>query len=251
MGEYTNILNSFKVRDELNQDVWDIDSSGNATIKPEIRESLLRVANEFLEYLNLEIFIEDIYLTGSLCNYNLSQYSDFDLHLIVDNQSFPEVTKELYKELFDLKKILFNTDHEIKIKGYTVEVYVQDVNEEHTSDGVFSLLFNEWVSKPSKTTKKLNKNTLVKKVDSWMNKIETIIRLANKEKDLEESLQIIKDFKKKLKEYRKSGLEKGGEFSYENLTFKFLRRNQYIKKLFDLEKKLTTDRLSTEQFIDL
>ena len=64
MGEYTNILNSFKVRDELNQDVWDIDSSGNATIKPEIRESLLRVANEFLEYLNLEIFIEDIYLTG-------------------------------------------------------------------------------------------------------------------------------------------------------------------------------------------
>ena len=84
-----------------------------------------------------------------------------------------------------------------------------------------------------------------------MNKIETIIKLANKEKDLEESLQIIKDFKKKLKEYRKSGLEKGGEFSYENLTFKFLRRNNYIKKLFDLEKKLTTDRLSTEQTIDL
>ena len=251
MGEYTNILNSFEVRDELNNDIWNIDSSGKATIKPEIRESLLRIANEFLEYISLEVFVEDIYLTGSLANYNWSQYSDFDLHLIIDYKSFPEVTKDLYKELFDLKKILFNTDHEIKVKKYTVEVYVQDINEEHTSDGVFSLLFNEWVSKPSKTKKTLNKNTLVKKVDSWMNKIETIIKLANKEKDLEESLQIIKDFKKKLKEYRKSGLEKGGEFSYENLTFKFLRRNNYIKKLFDLEKKLTTDRLSTEQTIDL
>ena len=43
----------------------------------------------------------------------------------------------------------------------------------------------------------------------------------------------LKTFKEKLKNYRTAGLEKGGEFSYENLTFKFLRRNGYIDKIFN------------------
>ena len=40
--------------------------------------------------------------------------------------------------------------------------------------------------------------------------------------------------------------EKNGEYSYENLTFKFLRRNGYIQKLFDLKNKITDDILSLE-----
>ena len=41
----------------------------------------------------------------------------------------------------------------------------------------------------------------------------------------------IEDLKTKLKDYRKSGLDKDGELSYENLTFKFLRRNGMIEML--------------------
>jgi hypothetical protein len=45
---------------------------------------------------------------------------------------------------------------------------------------------------------------------------------------------------------RKAGLEKEGEFSAENITFKILRRNGYLKKLFDLKKRAVTKDLSLE-----
>ncbi len=50
-----------------------------------------------------------------------------------------------------------------------------------------------------------------------------------------------------LKEYRNNGLEREGEYSYENLVFKFLRRNGYIQKLFDFTNELVDKRLSLEQ----
>ena len=42
---------------------------------------------------------------------------------------------------------------------------------------------------------------------------------------------------KKIKEGRKAGLEKEGEFSIENLVFKLLRRNGYIQKIMDIRRK--------------
>jgi predicted nucleotidyltransferase len=52
--------------------------------------------------------ITDIVLTGSLSNYTWSKYSDFDLHVIINFLQFPESQRELYKELFNLKKILLS-----------------------------------------------------------------------------------------------------------------------------------------------
>jgi hypothetical protein len=52
--------------------------------------------------------------------------------------------------------------------------------------------------------------------------------------------------KDKLKEYRKSGLEKEGEYSYENLVFKFLRRSKIIEKLYDVVNKQSDKELSVE-----
>ena len=55
--------------------------------------------------------------------------------------------------------------------------------------------------------------------------------------------------KEKLKDYRKSGLEKDGELSYENLVFKFLRRSGHIEKLFDTANKEIDKELSVERTI--
>ena len=86
------------------------------------------IAEKFIDYLGDEIFVDDIHLTGSLANYNWSEFSDFDLHIIVDLQQY-ENQSELYKELFNLKKQVFNDKHNIKIFGYDVELYAQDVEE--------------------------------------------------------------------------------------------------------------------------
>ena len=52
--------------------------------------------------------------------------------------------------------------------------------------------------------------------------------------------EIIGDLKKiwnKIKEGRRSGLSKEGEYSVENLVFKLLRRNGYIGKIIDIRTK--------------
>jgi hypothetical protein len=46
---------------------------------------------------------------------------------------------------------------------------------------------------------------------------------------------------------RKSGLEKGGEFSIENLTFKYLRNNGHIGNLMKLRRDAIDKKLSLEK----
>ena len=55
------------------------------------------------------------------------------------------------------------------------------------------------------------------------------------------------DLYKRLKKFRQRGLESGGEYSYENLTFKLLRRNGYIGKLLDLKSTIIDKKLSIPQ----
>jgi hypothetical protein len=52
--------------------------------------------------------------------------------------------------------------------------------------------------------------------------------------------------KQKLKDYRKSGLEKEGEYSYENLVFKYLRRSKLLEKLYDTVSRQMDKELSVE-----
>jgi hypothetical protein len=59
----------------------------------------------------------------------------------------------------------------------------------------------------------------------------------------------LKKIKDKVKDYRQSGLEKDGEFSYENLVFKYLRRSGHIGKLFDEKTKIKDKELSVERTI--
>ena len=86
---------------------------------------------------------------------------------------------------------------------------------------------------------------LMSKAKSMMEKIDNLMETA-KEEEYEQAVKQIDKFKDQLKKYRSSGLEKDGEFSYENLVFKFLRRNGYIEKLFDFKNKLMDKNLSVE-----
>jgi len=244
-----SILKSFMVRDKLNPEIW-LTSKKESKMKPEIRERLLDIANQFVEFLDVPVFVDDVIMTGSLANYNWSNYSDVDLHIIVDFTQFPEEQIELFQKLFTLKKILFNTNHDITIKNFEVELYAQDEKEIHTSSGVYSVLYDEWITKPEKINVKVDNTVLMNKVKSWTEKIDEVIEDVKESNDLEKSKEIIDKLKKKLKDYRGEGLSGDGEFSYENLVFKFLRRNGYIEKLYNFEDKLIDKTLSLENSID-
>jgi len=243
-----NIISSFDVKDELNPTIWDNpDDPTNAVMKEDIRLQLIEIANKFIEFLDYDIFIQDITMTGSLSNYNWSEFSDIDLHIMYDfNESGNE--KELYKDLFKLKKTLFNSTHDITVKGYEVELYVQDINEPHISTGVYSVLFNEWLVEPTKEEVNINKKIITDKVEQWEDIIDLVIDdVEESDDDLETSLEKIQKVKDKLKIYRGCGLEKEGEYSYENLVFKYLRRNGYIQKLFDFQNDVIDNRLSLSE----
>jgi hypothetical protein len=247
MVDYENILSSFYIKDNLNSKIWTNPENPSETkMKEDIRLNLIEIADAFIDFLGYDIFIQDITMTGSLANYNWSNFSDIDLHIMYDyKESGPE--EELFKDLFKLKKTLFNSTHNITVKGYDVELYVQDINEPHYSTGVYSVLYDEWIEEPEKEKIKIDTDIIKDKVNQWTDLIDTLIDNADNNEDLEISVDKINDIKDRLKKYRQTGLEKEGEYSYENLVFKFLRRNGYIQKLFDFQNELLDKKLSLSQ----
>jgi predicted nucleotidyltransferase len=242
MNKFQQILNSFSIKKTLNPKIWENpEDPSKSTMVSEVKMALERIADEFIEYLGDDVFVDDVVLTGSLANFNWSEFSDFDLHIIVDLKQY-EDDSELYKELFNLKKQVFNDKHNIKIYGYDVELYAQDIEESHYASGVYSVMNNEWITKPKKFKLEIDKEVLKNKIDCWTEKIEKGI-----ESDETKTLDSIKE---KLKDYRKSGLEKDGELSYENLVFKFLRRSGHIQKLFDTSNDVIDKGLSIERKLE-
>lgn len=225
-------VKSFHIKDELNPKVWD-----GEEINQEVREQLLKIAQDFYEGVELEADVKDIILTGSLANYNWSEkYSDYDLHILIDFKDINEDV-ELVKKYVDSAKNVWNGLHDIKIAGYEVEVYIQDVNEEHKSSGIYSLLNDEWDVKPSKVDFEPDEEAIKEKAKSAMMMVDDLEKEVDEDK-YEKFQEKTKKVWDKIKNYRKSGLAtEGGEFSTGNLVFKLLRRNGYIEKILKLRRK--------------
>jgi hypothetical protein len=161
----------------------------------------------------------------------------------IDGDNDSPILQTIIKEFFDAKKNVWNEKHDIKIKGFDVEVYVQDVEEPHISSGVYSILHDKWEIEPKKETPNIDDRKILEKGEDFAKKIDQLIDLGLSN----EVLPKIELLRKKLKQFRQSGLESGGEYSYENLTFKLLRRNGYIDKLLKLKTDITDKKLSITQ----
>lgn len=231
-------IKSFHLHEELNSDIW----IGEA-LDENIREELVQIGKDYFDSIELDDEILDIILTGSLCGYNYSKYSDFDVHIIIDYEKVNPDLKLVKKYLAYTKK-LWSLQHNIYIKGYDIEVYCQDINETHVSNGQYSLLKNEWIKKPSKDNTIIDEKLINEKTELIMSIIDDIDKAYKNGEiysELEPQLKIIW---KKISDNRKAGLEKEGELSIENLVFKLLRRNGYIQKLMDLKIKIYDDQFN-------
>ena len=222
-------LDSFELNDELNPQIWMSENK----IRPEVAVKLVEIAKDFLKNIGLEnVDYEDITFTGSLANFNWSKYSDVDLHVLINFSDLDE-NVELVREFFRAKSGLWNKDHDIKIRGFEVEIYGQDSTEPHISTGVYSLLKNEWIVKPTKEPTDINYQCVENKAERLMDMIDQSQEFFYKEK-YTDSYNFGKKIKEKIKKFRKCGLERGGQFSEENIAFKVLRRNGYLGKLSDI-----------------
>lgn len=242
-------VSSFELKNELNPDFWK-----NDKLDSRIRLKLLDIADDFTDYLNVDwVKPEDIIMTGSLANYNWSvEHSDIDLHIIID---YKKVDKrvDFVREYFNSKKQLWNQEHEgIKIFGFPVELYVQDKNESHASSGVYSIEQNKWIQKPEKS--KLSTSNLKKaekSAEKLADEIDTLIDRYSSDAIESEKERILKNLENTfddIKNSRKKGFSKdSNEMNKDNLTFKILRRNGYLDKVYSKKNEIYNDLMSINE----
>ena len=209
---------------ELNPVLFD----GNR-LNTTVRYKLLLIAQNFARFIDIpKLNLKDITISGSNAAYTYTKHSDLDLHLIVD---IPSAAEFHLKPLFDAKKNQYNYNHDIKIKGIDVELYVQSSKEKHISAGIYSVLDDQWIKEPALVRANINDDDVEQKVENYLNKI----KLALKTKDYDKANSV----KSEISKLRKAGLETTGEFGVENIAFKVLRTQGWIDKLrqhiYDLE----------------
>ena len=205
--------------DTLNPKIYGEDGM----MRPEVHAALMAVAENFIEDLDLpDMVVHDIILTGSSANYNWTKYSDIDLHLISDVDVFAD--PHMAAKYFNAAKNVWNNNHEVDIRGLDVEVYVEDNDEEHESLGRYSVMNNEWISKPVYDKPVFDEDALNRKVRYLMKEIDMLMQ----DDDLVTDIQHLKT---KIWLMRGEGLRTGGEYSVENLAFKVLRNLGYLGKI--------------------
>ena len=149
-----------------------------------------------------------------------------------------EVTDAM-RELFNAKKALYNDQHDIKIRGIPVEVYVQGTEEEHHSTGVYSIQNDEWLTEPMKQEPDVDDSAVEAKQSSLIHDIQLALS--------KNSLDLLRTVKDHLTNMRKAGLARTGEWSVENVVFKNLRNLGVIEEIVEKIRELEDQELSLEQ----
>lgn len=223
--------------DILNPDIW-IKNSNFFEMRPEVQNRLMMLADEFVDFLDIGINIKDIIITGSSANFNWTADSDLDVHVLVDFKKETSKHGSLLDKYVAAKSRLWNELHDINIRTTPIEIYVQDISEEHNSTGMYSILNKKWICKPRHEKPNVNMTDVKVKLAEWIDKIEAVLQSNKQKSDRVDAIFL------KLKKFRKAGLSDGGEFSVENLVFKALRQQGYLERLDNARLTHTDDRLS-------
>lgn len=206
----------------------------------DIRTKLVNIAEDFYNTLKLSIPIIDIQLTGSLANFNYTEYSDLDVHIIID---FKQINQdiELVKKALDGVRFIWNARHDIVIHDHDVELYVQDVNEQHTASGLFSLAHNEWIKEPIYKPPQVDERDVQLKLDYYKKEINELEKCLLRDDltpdDYNTINKLATKLKDKIQQGRKECLQTSDEFCVENLVFKQLRNSGAIEQLINIASK--------------
>ena len=224
---------SIERHETLNSKLFD----ENNKLKEDVREALLNVKDEFLKDLSenkIPLRVIDIWLVGSNASFNYTDKSDIDLHIIANLDDVCEDTC-LLQILYNYVKASFNKRHDISIKGLPVEVYIQDVNSNSVSNGIYSLQ-EEWIKFPEQLPEYETDTTKLVGLQDLLRIYNTLDRTNIEQiKSLIDYAYII----------RQKGLVEG-EFSDGNLSFKEFRNLGYLDELKDLVAELRSKELSLE-----
>ena len=225
----------------LNQKLFQKDS-----LKADVKEALLKIANTFIEDIQengIPINVVDIWMVGSNASYNYTDNSDIDVHIIADMEDSD--CSGLLSLVYNYAKSDFNSKHDITVKGIPVEVYIEGVNSTSITNGIYSLLQDEWVKYPQEV--EVDMSIDVTTTDEYKN-LKSDIEHALSSDNKDEVQEIINS----LYRLRQLSLATDGEFGVGNLMFKSFRNDGSLDKLKEhkrelVDKELTLDQLKEEK----
>lgn len=205
--------------DTLCPKLWD----ENQHLDPEVRLNLLRMAYDFYKKTKFTAPIIDVWFMGSAANYNWTPESDADVHVIIDFSKL-QMPNETASKVAKAAGAQWNNEHNAYVKGHKVEINIQSVKAEKPYiTGIYSLVKDEWVRKPSHLNVKIDKSLIQTKYAGMKKYVETVIASGDRER-----MKAAKDY---LDAFRQYGLDNGGELSIENIVYKILRSKGLIKGL--------------------
>lgn len=219
-----------KPKDSLFPKFWK-----NNALNPIVNRKLMEIADEVIKSLNLTGEVKDIVITGSIASYNWHEMSDIDLHIMLDFNKIDD-NFDLVKRMLDQTRINWNKKHNIRIAGKEVELYFQHYEESHEANGIWSLELEKWLAEPVRLNPELDLLTTEKKAQCIAECIEHLNKMI-KRKQYKQAYAFSSKIKDKIARMRKSGLDKEGIYSPENLAFKMLRNAGYLEQLSSLKIK--------------
>ena len=195
---------------------------------PSVRDHLLAIGHAFIEFIKVpDTAVREIIGTGGNFNFNYTNFSDIDVHIIVDKGSL-NVDPVWLEDYFQTKKALWLAKHRITIKGYSVELYAQGLDDKlPPNSGIYSLTFDKWIQEPVNDHIQFGSNNEIEReADNYE---DVILNMISKDAPVDEINKIRHD----LYTMRINAIKSGGEFSTGNLIFKELRNRGLLDKMND------------------
>lgn len=218
----------------LNKKIWNTETN---MMLPEVREKLLRTVELFVKTSDIEFDIASVHIVGSNASYNYTEYSDLDVHIVVNFDLTP-YSKDILQAYFNVLRSAFNKNYDISIRGIHVELYVEDILSGTVSNGIYDLIENQWIKFPVK-------NSIIDPdVSEEANKLENNIDLSST--DIEYISKVINN----LYMIRKNSLAVDGEHGKGNLIFKEIRNRGILEKLKERLRYLQSKDLTVEKLTE-
>jgi hypothetical protein len=233
------MIQEYTTQKTLNPKLW-----SNGKLRKKLRAGFLKIANEFYKFLDVDAPVKDIIIIGSSANYNWTEHSDIDLHVVINYGQVGD-NLHLVKNYMHAKKSIWNENYPLSLKGMNIELYAQDVNEKlHSTVASYSLMQNKWLTKPTADMISIDDAIIQQKAEPYEYEIDS---LKASDPHIEKKIQSIKN---RLRHLRQTGLDAEGEYSIENMAYKHLRNRGYLERLKRLEQKITMGRLSVENAVN-
>jgi hypothetical protein len=236
--------NTFDLKKKLCPYIFHI----NTKMFAEVSSNITSIAINFFKFLNLDwvndVEILDIQLVGSLAGYNWSElYSSLEIHILIDFNKISS-SKDLLESDFWSSKEAYKEKHNLSIKGFPIDLQIQDINDNTFSDGVYSVKRGRWLKHPIKREILLNKRKINGIVSKIAREIQDAISKYRENKfDISEDMS--NDIKDDIIALQKLG-KKNGQMSSEFFAYNLINRGGLLSKVSNLEKNLFDKKNSSE-----